>query len=315
MKLRLKFANGACQVELADSATLQDLRDVILEKSEILHVDQEVKLGFPPKLLGEHAANAQLATIGILHGESLLVREVNGAGGADDPSAKGKEGDAVPEAALKKPKPAPKPTEPAKSSSEPAKTEAKSASSLPPSGYSNRTEAPKAPTSPKPSTTPKPAATPKEWPPARPKPASAAPISSMDRIVIPADNSCMFNAMAKCLRLTKKPDSVFDVPMDLRYVVSNQIKSEPGEWDIYTLGESDKTSLEYADWILNKEKWGGSIELNILSKYLKCQICTIDIKSAHPEFFPHEPIPGTDRTRIFTLVIDFLNFLEDSKVS
>jgi ubiquitin thioesterase OTU1 len=99
----------------------------------------------------------------------------------------------------------------------------------------------------------------------------------MVRRIIPADNSCLFNSIAYALE-NKAKDKV----NDLREVIAGYIMSDPQKYNEVVL---EKTPQAYMDWILKSTSWGGAIELEILSKYYKVEICAIDLVSLSTHFF------------------------------
>jgi len=110
---------------------------------------------------------------------------------------------------------------------------------------------------------------------------------SVERHVIPADNSCLFASILYGLRRhVVAPYEL--VPADLRKVVVEEIRRDPGTYDMLTLAECEKPSLEYCDWIAKDDSWGGFLELSILSEYFQVQIVAVDIVSTRMERFPHD---------------------------
>lgn len=95
--------------------------------------------------------------------------------------------------------------------------------------------------------------------------------TKMTRKEVPADNSCLFNAIDF---LTA--DSALG-PMHYRQIVANVIQLDP---QTYNADFLDKHPSEYIRWILNPDKWGGEIEISILSKQLQVEIAVIDIQTA-----------------------------------
>ena len=51
-------------------------------------------------------------------------------------------------------------------------------------------------------------------------------------------------------------------PISRRRVIAEAVAADP---DTYTEGFLEKTNEEYCAWILNKQHWGGGIELSILA--------------------------------------------------
>ena len=92
--------------------------------------------------------------------------------------------------------------------------------------------------------------------PSPPAPAPSSGPSSgyhqIERHVINADNSCLFNAIGY---LVDKID-----PMHYRHIIAQTIRETPS---LYTADMLGKEPDEYIGWILNSEKWGGKIESHL----------------------------------------------------
>ena len=93
---------------------------------------------------------------------------------------------------------------------------------------------------------------------------------------IPADNSCLFNAINFAINQNEKS------PEMIRSIISSEIMSNPNEYNAAVL---DKEPEEYCDWILRGDSWGGGIELSILSKFFQVQIGVVDIQNITIENF------------------------------
>jgi ubiquitin thioesterase OTU1 len=94
--------------------------------------------------------------------------------------------------------------------------------------------------------------------------------SKMVRKEVAADNSCLFNAIDFLIA-----DSSMG-PMYYRRIVADVIQLDPLTYNSDFL---DKDPSEYTRWILNPDKWGGEIEVSILSKQLQVEIAVIDIQT------------------------------------
>lgn len=98
----------------------------------------------------------------------------------------------------------------------------------------------------------------------------------LKRKVIPADNSCLFNAINFAVnRIADKPDT-------LRELVASVISDNLDEYNELVL---EKDPFEYMAWILSSESWGGAIELSILSKLLFTNLNVVYIQSKKIETF------------------------------
>ena len=75
MRVRLRAPDGQHTVELADGATVGDLKAAVHEKTAIEPSRQELLCGFPPKPLAPADWDAaSCSSVGIANGESVTVR-------------------------------------------------------------------------------------------------------------------------------------------------------------------------------------------------------------------------------------------------
>ena len=93
---------------------------------------------------------------------------------------------------------------------------------------------------------------------------------------IPADNSCLFNAINFAINQNANSPEI------IREIITAEIMSNPEEYNSAILGKNPE---DYCKWILNKEIWGGGIELSILSKFFHVQIGVADIQFITIEYF------------------------------
>lgn len=98
----------------------------------------------------------------------------------------------------------------------------------------------------------------------------------IERIIIPADNSCLFNAINYCLNQSMTE------PETMREIIASTIMSNT---DLYNAAILDKEPSDYCAWILQKETWGGGIELAILSNFFQIRIGVADITKVTIEYF------------------------------
>jgi ubiquitin thioesterase OTU1 len=99
---------------------------------------------------------------------------------------------------------------------------------------------------------------------------------SIKKKVIPADNSCLFNAINFAINQNVENPEV------IRDIITAEIRSNPEDYNAAILGKDPE---EYCKWISNKETWGGGIELSILSKFFHVQIGVADIQFITIEYF------------------------------
>lgn len=86
--------------------------------------------------------------------------------------------------------------------------------------------------------------------------------------IVEADNNCLFNSISLLVEGKKNPKV-------LREYIVKWINADE-TYNEAILGMSKK---DYSKWILNPEKWGGEIEIVILSDYFEVQICVIYIEA------------------------------------
>jgi hypothetical protein len=93
---------------------------------------------------------------------------------------------------------------------------------------------------------------------------------SVIRKIIPGDNSCLFNAVNYAL------NECMTEPQILRQLIAVEIKSNP---ELYNSAVLEADPLDYCEWIMRDDTWGGGIELSILSKCFCVRIDVIDIQN------------------------------------
>ncbi|KAK8941667.1 hypothetical protein KSP40_PGU010753 [Platanthera guangdongensis] len=96
------------------------------------------------------------------------------------------------------------------------------------------------------------------------------------RRVIPSDNSCLFNAVGYVMDHDRHRAS------ELRQVIAAAVASDPLKYNEAFLGKSND---DYCAWITNPEKWGGAIELSILSEYYAREIAAYDIQTSRCDLY------------------------------
>ena len=91
----------------------------------------------------------------------------------------------------------------------------------------------------------------------------------LQRRVIEADNSCLFNAVGYVLQSRHNA-------LQLRRVVADAVAADPDTFNDAFLG---RPNAEYRDWVLERDSWGGAIELSILSRHFEKEIDACDIQT------------------------------------
>lgn len=116
-----------------------------------------------------------------------------------------------------------------------------------------------------------------------PTPQSYAPLQPggeerMVRRVIPADNSCLFAAVAYALE--GGAGCVAAKKRELREHVAAVVRAGIVSGD-ERFGEAmlGRPPLEYASWIGDEDHWGGATELDILSERYATELAAIDVKT------------------------------------
>ncbi|KAJ3708418.1 hypothetical protein LUZ61_012123 [Rhynchospora tenuis] len=99
------------------------------------------------------------------------------------------------------------------------------------------------------------------------------------RRVIPSDNSCLFNAVGYVMEHNRHKAP------ELRQVIAAAVASDTTKYNEAFLG---KTNDEYCSWIMDPEKWGGAIELSILSEYYGREIAAYDIQTTRCDLYGQE---------------------------
>lgn len=123
---------------------------------------------------------------------------------------------------------------------------------------------------------------------------------------IPADNSCLFNAVNYAMN-----QSITE-PEVIRSIISMVILDNPSEYNRAVL---EKDPEEYCEWIMKGDSWGGGIEIAILSKYFMLNIGVVDIKNLTIEFF------GNNYSNTIYLLYDNVHYdvfyyeTEDKKIT
>jgi ubiquitin thioesterase OTU1 len=110
----------------------------------------------------------------------------------------------------------------------------------------------------------------------------------LTRRIIASDNSCLFNAVGYVLSLsrTRAPE--------LRRVVADAVAADEETFCEAALGRGN---AEYCRWIMERDSWGGALELSILSKHAGKEICACDIQTKRIDMYGHGDWPE----RVFLL--------------
>lgn len=99
------------------------------------------------------------------------------------------------------------------------------------------------------------------------------------RQIVPANNSCLFTSIYYVVENGKLN---LDCQKFMRELIAQTVKADPHTFNEAMLG---KKNSEYCEWIKNTTTWGGQIEVAILSKYYKIEICVVDIQTGRIDRF------------------------------
>lgn len=92
------------------------------------------------------------------------------------------------------------------------------------------------------------------------------------------DNSCLFRSIGYVLERS------VDISPKLRHVIASAIRNDPESYPDVVLGRPRDT---YIQAILQPNTWGGAIELAILSKHYRTEICSVDVATSRIDQFGH----------------------------
>lgn len=98
--------------------------------------------------------------------------------------------------------------------------------------------------------------------------------SILTKQTIPSDNSCLFASVYYCLNNASL--NGFDSDNE-RQLVCATLLSQPGKFDRAFL--EDKSPEVYCKWIMDTNRWGGSIELCILSSLHSVEIDVVNVNT------------------------------------
>lgn len=325
MLIRVRGPEGQATLNFDDECTIDAFRQLLAEKTGVPPAQQEVRGGFPPRLLDfpPDGGAAAVAALGLTSGDSLTVTQLPLPAGASAAAAPSKGapsnghaaapasatvaglsedeqlaraialslGETVPEL-------------PAAAPAQPPVAAAAHAAAVQPARARSPVRAHPA------SASGKGAATPQGAPVAVP----LADGTAVVRRIIDSDNSCLFNAVGyvtqhsrqlapqlrwaarklggphfprtsqpTCVVLGMISHSDAPYPADVlsmcaacRRVIADAVMADPHEWNEAVLG---KAPAQYRAWILDPSRWGGAIELSILSRHLGREIAAFDIQT------------------------------------
>ncbi|CAH8472807.1 unnamed protein product [Schistosoma turkestanicum] len=133
--------------------------------------------------------------------------------------------------------------------------------------------------------------------------------SHLIRLSAPSDNSCLFTSVLFCMNNEDAHLKMNHLQVitnieevaNLREIISTIVLNDPINYSEAFLGMSNE---QYSSQIRQSDKWGGGIEVSILSKLYKIQICIVDIESCRIDCF------GEDQnyTKRILLIYDGIHY-------
>jgi len=241
LRLRCKAKNGTHLMQgLTHQSCVQELKHKVEELTGIPCHVQKIMVGYPPSSLDLRNGDASLQDYPIKSGDTLIVEEEKN-----------------------KPKPTSQATpqpQPQTATNTPTPTAANNTPARTPAAAN--TTAPAAKAAP---------------PPALPPLQDAVP--TLERRVVPADNSCLFTSVHYVVE-----GGVYEPACapEMRGLIAQIVASDPAAYCEAVLG---KTNEEYCAWIRRDDTWGGAIEVSILSKFYQCEICVVDTQTVRVDRF------------------------------
>ncbi len=100
--------------------------------------------------------------------------------------------------------------------------------------------------------------------------------SQLVKRVIVSDNSCLFNSVGYVVARRR------DMAQELRHVVARDVAADPATFSAAVL---EKEPAEYCKWILDPQRWGGQIELQVLASHFQKEIAAFDIRTKRCDLY------------------------------
>lgn len=230
--------------DLSSETTIQELKAILSELSNIPIGRLQVLSGFPPKVIDLSSGGIPLGGSGITSGDTLILEEKDGADLS--PLKDGSKTQNLPKVQTKDLE-----TRDSKDDSRITSQNAQSDDSFL-SSHSNVLSAQSNPDSIE---------------------ANACPGILMKHVV-PADNSCLFTSIHYVLN---GKDDTGGVAPWMRQLIAESVSKNPEEYSEAILG---KPNAEYCKWIKDDKSWGGAIEISILANYYGIEIAVVDTINA-----------------------------------
>ncbi|KAK9839310.1 hypothetical protein WJX81_006947 [Elliptochloris bilobata] len=94
--------------------------------------------------------------------------------------------------------------------------------------------------------------------------------AAIARRIIASDNSCLFNAVGYVMEGSRSKAA------ELRRVIAAAVAGDP---EMYSEAFLGRPNADYCRWILSQDKWGGAIELSILSRHYERELAAYDVQT------------------------------------
>ncbi|KNE96425.1 hypothetical protein PSTG_10256 [Puccinia striiformis f. sp. tritici PST-78] len=250
---------GSSTIKISPQATIGELYDQISKQTNLSRATLQVRVGYPnPQTISPSDTTARIESIGIKSGEVLQASISQG-----PPSHEGSPAPSTPGQSTPLSKPARVVNDvgraPAKSSlSSLARVQDQSSASPSASKIDNQDNMDSVSAS------------------------VALEAGHLVLRVVPDDNSCLFRAAGILLDHGDNQSSTIDLSFRLRQIVADAVKNDPVSWCEPILGRDPDL---YISKILDKDVWGGAIELAILADHFQTEICSIDVQTGRVDRF------------------------------
>ncbi|EFP83420.2 uncharacterized protein PGTG_08606 [Puccinia graminis f. sp. tritici CRL 75-36-700-3] len=259
LTLRIRGPEGSSTIKISPQATITELYHQISEQTNIKKENLQVRVGFPnPQSISASDTGATVESVNIKSGEVLQASSSQGSSSNGASPAPSTPGQSTP---LSKPARVTNDVgrAPAKSSlSSLARVQDQSSASPSASKIENQDGLDSVSAS------------------------VALEAGHLVLRVVPDDNSCLFRAAGILLDHGDEHSSSSDLSHRLRQIVADAVKNDPVTWCEPILGRDPDL---YISKILDKDVWGGAIELAILADHFQTEICSIDVQTGRVDRF------------------------------
>ncbi|KAJ8360400.1 hypothetical protein SKAU_G00169250 [Synaphobranchus kaupii] len=141
----------------------------------------------------------------------------------------------------------------------------------------------------------------------KPRPQAGVPVPNgprqgtvpvLRRRVVPADNSCLFTSVFYAVEGGAYNPSCAP---EMRGLIARIVAGDPVSYSEALLGKSNE---DYCAWIRRDDTWGGAIEVSVLSRFYRCEICVVDTQTVRVDRFGED----ADHPRRVLLIYDGIHY-------